>query len=219
MVALAVYALYKYQLNKRLEVERLRLRISRDLHDDIGSTLSSINILARSSLAKAPEDNSNSLLLEKIQQRSQKTLDAMDDLIWNTRPENDSLESLIVRMREYAAEILEAAGVEFTLNCPAAITSIKLDMQQKRNLFLIFKEAINNLAKYSNTRNAFIHFDYQKKFLQMIIIDEGKGFTLTSIKKGNGLDNMQHRAAEMNAQFEIHSANGKGTTIRVHVPV
>ena len=218
-IALAVYALYKYQLNKRLEVERLRLRISRDLHDDIGSTLSSINILARSSLAKAPEDNSNSLLLEKIQQRSQKTLDAMDDLIWNTRPENDSLESLIVRMREYAAEILEAAGIEFTLNCPAAITSIKLDMQQKRNLFLIFKEAINNLAKYSDTRNAFIHFDYQKKFLQMIIIDEGKGFALTSIKKGNGLDNMQHRAAEMNAQFDIHSANGKGTTIRVHVPV
>jgi signal transduction histidine kinase len=143
----------------------------------------------------------------------------MDDLIWNTKPENDSLESLIVRMREYGAEILEAAGIGLTLNCPVALYSIKLDMQQKRNLYLIFKEAINNLAKYSNTKNAFIQFEYQKRFLEMIIKDEGPGFTLASIKKGNGLDNMQYRATEMNAQFEINSGNGNGTTIRVHVPV
>ena len=203
-----------------MEVERLRLRISRDLHDDIGSTLSSINILARSSLKKNEgKEEPDTLLLQKIQQRSQKTLDAMDDLIWNTRPENDSLETLIVRMREYAAEVLEAAGISFTLHSPNSINHVKLDMQQKRNLYLIFKEAVNNLAKYSNTKKASIHFEYQKKFLQMIITDEGTGFTLTSIKKGNGLDNMQHRATEMNAQFEIQSGNGRGTTIKVHVPV
>lgn len=220
LIVSAVYLLYRYQLNKRLEVERLRYRISRDLHDDIGSTLSSINILARSSMGKNSEqDESNTVLLQKIQQRSQRTLDAMDDLIWNTKPENDSLESLIIRMREYAAEVLEAAGINYTLNCPATIHHLKLDMQQKKNLYLIFKEAVNNLAKYSKSSNAMIGFDYQKKFLHMLIADEGSGFSYTSIKKGNGLDNMQSRAAEMNAQFDIQSGNGRGTTIRVNVPV
>ena len=219
-VAVSLYTFYRYQLNKKLEVERLRLSISRDLHDDIGSTLSSINILARSSLAKnSSHDESNVVLLQKIQQRSQRTLDAMDDLIWNTKPENDSLESLIIRMREYAAEVLEAAGIDFTLDCPASIGNLKLEMQQKKNLYLIFKEAVNNLAKYSNSSRALIRFEYEKKLLQMVIIDEGSGFTITSIKKGDGLDNMQSRAAEMNAQLEIKSGVGRGTTIQVDVPV
>ena len=157
--------------------------------------------------------NDSMVLLQKIQQRSQKTLDAMDDLVWNTKPENDSLESLIVRMREYSAEALEAAGISFTLESPEALNNVKLNMQQRKNLYLIFKEAVNNLAKYSNTKKAFISLSIRKNFLRMIIMDEGTGFTITSIKKGNGLDNMQSRAAEMNAQLEIHSGENQGTTV------
>ena len=219
LIAASVYTLYRYQLNKRLEVERLRSNISRDLHDDIGSTLSSINILSKSSLTQYEENGGDLLVLQKIQQRSQKMLDAMDDLIWNTKPENDSLESLIVRMREYAAEVLEAAGIRFALESPEALNNVKLNMQQRKNLYLIFKEAVNNLAKYSKTKKAFIRFEQQKKYLRMVIIDEGTGFTITSIKKGNGLDNMQSRAAEMNAQLEIRSGENKGTTISLDMPV
>lgn len=220
IAGISIYALYKYQLNKRLEVERFRLRVSRDLHDDIGSTLSSINILCKSSLSNEMENGNDSMiLLQKIQQRSQKTLDAMDDLVWSTKPGNESLDNLIVRMREYAAEVLEAARISFTLESPEALNNVKLSMQQRKNLYLIFKEAVNNLAKYSKTKKASIRFEQQKKFLRMIIIDEGTGFTMASIKKGNGLDNMQSRAAEMNAQFEIHSSENKGTTISVHLPV
>ena len=215
----SIYSLYKYQLNKRLEMERLRSHISRDLHDDIGSTLSSINILSKSNLIPHRENGDNKIILQKIQQRSQKMLDAMDDLIWNTKPENDSLDSLLVRMREYAGETLEGSGISFTLNSPPAINHIKLDMQQKRNLFLIFKEAVNNLAKYSNSKNANIQFDYQKKQLQMIITDEGTGFSVSAVKRGNGLGNMQTRAAELNAHLEIRSGTGLGTTIIVQLPV
>ena len=220
VVGLSIYILYKYQLNKKLEVERFRLRVSRDLHDDIGSTLSSINILCKSSLSNEMENGNNStILLQKIQQRSQKTLDAMDDLVWSTKPGNDSLDDLIVRMREYAAEVLEAAGISFTLESPEVLNDVKLNMQQRKNLYLIFKEAVNNLAKYSKTKKAFIRFEQQKKYLRMIIVDEGTGFTMASVKKGNGLDNMQSRAAEMNAQLEIHSSENKGTMISVDMPV
>ena len=220
VVGSSIYTLYKYQLNKKLEVERFRLRVSRDLHDDIGSTLSSINILCKSSMSNDMENGNDSMiLLQKIQQRSQKTLDAMDDLVWSTKPGNDSLDSLIVRMREYAAEVLEAAGISFSLESPDSLNYVKLNMQQRKNLYLIFKEAVNNLAKYSKTKKASIRFEQQKKYLRMIIIDEGAGFTITSIKKGNGLDNMQSRAAEMNAQLEIHSGEGKGTTVSVQMLV
>jgi len=219
VVGASIYILYKYQLNKKLEVERFRLRVSRDLHDDIGSTLSSINILCKSSLSGEPENGNDNVILQKIQQRSQKTLDAMDDLIWNTKPENDSMESLIVRMREHASEVLEAAGISFTLESPESISNVKLNIQQRKNLYLIFKEAINNLAKYSKTKKASIQFEQQKKFLRMIIIDEGTGFTMASIRKGNGLENMQSRAAEMNAQLEIRSGEGRGTTVSVQMPV
>ena len=92
-------------------------------------------------------------------------------------------------------------------------------MQQRKNLYLIFKEAVNNLAKYSKTKKSSIRLEQEKKYLRMVIIDEGTGFTMASIKKGNGLDNMQSRAAEMNAQLEIHSSENKGTTISVHMPV
>ena len=220
VAGLSIYTLYKYQLNKKLEVERFRLRVSRDLHDDIGSTLSSINILCKSSMTNEMKNGDDSMiLLQKIQQRSQKTLDAMDDLVWSTKPGNDSLDSLIVRMREYAAEVLEAAGISFTIESPEALNNVKLNMQQRKNLYLIFKEAVNNLAKYSKTKKASIRFEQQKKYLRMVIIDEGTGFTITSIKKGNGLDNMQSRAAEMNAQLEIRSSENKGTTISLDMPV
>jgi signal transduction histidine kinase len=115
--------------------------------------------------------------------------------------------------------VLEAAGISYTLHSSDSLHSLKLTMQQKKNLYLIFKEAVNNLAKYSNSSLAVIRFEYSKKLLQMTIADEGIGFTLTSIKKGNGLDNMQVRAAELNAQFEIQSEKGCGTTVRVHVPI
>jgi signal transduction histidine kinase len=214
----AIYGIYRYQFHKQLEVERLRSRISRDLHDDIGSTLSSINILAKSSLTGFVKADDDKLLLQKIQSRSQKMLDAMDDLIWNTKPEHDSLESLTVRMREYGSEVMESAGITFTVHCPAILNNLKLDMEQKKNIYLIFKEAINNLAKYSRSKTAFVDFTQDKDCLEMVIRDEGIGFTPTTRKKGNGLENMRSRAAEMKAKLEITNAN-PGTTIKIQVPV
>ena len=216
-----IYLVYRYQLSKRLEVERLRFRISRDLHDDIGSTLSSINILAKSTLANAHEtaNNDHEVLLQKIQYRSQKMLDAMDDLIWNTKPGHESLESLTIRMREYGSEVLEAAGICLTLVAPESLNRIKLSMDTRKNLYLIFKEAVNNLAKYSNSSEAVVHFKRDKNFLEMQISDRGIGFTESAAGKGNGLENMRSRAKDMHAQLDILSSNGSGTTIRLRMPL
>jgi len=194
--------------------------VSRDLHDDIGSTLSSINILAKSSLShRTKEQEGNNLLLRKIQHQSQKMLDAMDDLVWTTKPGHDSLESLTVRMREYGSEVLEATAISFTLNCPEALNDMKLTMEQRKNLYLIFKEAVNNLAKYSCSMHAKIDFQFAKHLLIMTVHDDGIGFSKLPGKNGNGLENMKARAAEMKAQLDIISHTGSGTTIRLELPV
>lgn len=215
-----MYAIYRYKLYKRLEVERFRLRVSRDLHDDIGSTLSSINILAKSSLSRrSREQEDENPLLHKIQRQSQKMLDAMDDLIWNTKPDHDSVESLTVRMREYGSEVLEASAISFTLDCPESLNNMKLTMEQRKNIYLIFKEALNNLAKYSCSKNAKIDFQSAKHLLIMTIQDDGVGFSKLPGNNGNGLENMKARAAELKAQLDIISYKGSGTTIRLELPV
>ena len=215
-----MYTIYRYKLYKRLEVERFRLRVSRDLHDDIGSTLSSINILAKSSLSRQPrEQEVDNLLLHEIQRQSQKMLDAMDDLIWNTKPGHDSVESLTVRIREYGSEVLEASAISFTLDCPESLNNMKLTMEQRKNIYLIFKEALNNLAKYSCSTHAKIDFQSAKNLLIMTIHDDGVGVSKLPGKNGNGLENMKARAAEMKAQLEIISYKGSGTTIRLELPV
>ena len=217
--AAVMYAIYRYKLYKRLEVERFRLRVSRDLHDDIGSTLSSINILAKSSLSRRSREQEDDNLLHKIQRQSQKMLDAMDDLIWNTKPGHDSVESLTVRMREYGSEVLEASAISFTLDCPESLNNMKLTMEQRKNIYLIFKEALNNLAKYSCSTHAKIDFQSAKNLLIMTIQDDGVGVNKLPGKNGNGLENMKARAAEMKARLDIISYKGSGTTIRLELPV
>jgi len=214
-----LFAFYRMRMNRLLAIEKMRQRFSRDLHDDIGSTLSSINILSKTSIANKNANGSNELqILEKIHQRSQKMLDAMDDIIWSTKPENDSVEDLTVRMNEYASETLEAAGIHYALQCPDSLAKLKLNVEQKKNLFLIFKEAVNNLAKYSESRNAYISFGQKSSLLSLTVKDEGKGFS-EKVRKGNGLQNMADRASEIDAKLEIISEPGMGTTIRVDLPV
>lgn len=209
------FAFHRMRINKLLAIEKMRQRFSRDLHDDIGSTLSSINILART--AGAENDGSNTM--KKIQQRSQKMLDAMDDIIWSTKPDNDALESLIIRTREYAGEVLEAAGIQYEIIVQENMPPIRLNMEQKKNMYLIIKEAVNNLAKYSQSPTAAIHFTYSNNRLQLLIKDEGVGFTVDGVLKGNGLQNMKTRATEMNAELLVNSGAGKGTAINIKLPL
>lgn len=211
VIAVIAFAFHRMRINKILAIEKMRQRFSRDLHDDIGSTLSSINILAKT----GSQEHNAAETLTKIQSRSQKMLDAMDDIVWSTKPDNDALESLIIRTREYAGEVLEAAGINYEIKIPENFPAVKLNMEQKKNLFLIIKEAVNNLAKYSHSKTASIQFAFQHSMLKVIIKDEGTGFEPEMIKKGNGLLNMQSRASEIMAHLILESSPGKGTLVKV----
>lgn len=203
------------ETERQREQENVRLRISRDLHDDIGSTLSSINMLSHSAKKRMEEKDDVKLseALEKIGERTQSTLDNMSDIIWSIKPENDSLTNILSHMRIYAGTVLEAKKINYTTDFPPDNDQFHLPPDLKNNLYLIFKEAVNNLAKYSRCSKASIELKIQGKKIRMTIEDNGEGFDPSNASKGNGLNNMKRRAEESGAVLNITSETGKGTRV------
>lgn len=219
---------------KEEAVHKERQRLSRDLHDDIGSTLSSINIISnmmlRNDLLNHPDESGEKLKssVEKINERSQRLLDNMSDIVWSVNPENDAMEEVLARMRMYATTVLEAKGINYNIDFPTSNIDYKLPLDVKNNLYLIFKEAVNNLAKYSNASQANVKVKVNEGILNLIIEDNGVGFTSVSTSSGlnseaksggNGLRNMQSRADEIKADLKIESELSVGTTVMLQLTI
>ena len=214
------YSFYRLRLNRLLAVEKIRNKVARDLHDDVGSTLSTINILSSMAKTKLLTDTvKTSEYISKITDNSQHMMEAMDDIVWSIKPDNDNMQRIVARMREYASSILEPKDIDIDFDIDEAIYNLKLDMETRRDVFLIFKEAVNNSAKYSRCSKIKIHIEIENKKLTMSISDNGKGFDVPTADSGNGLGNMHKRAAALHAAINIKSEVGKGTDILLVVPV
>ncbi|HVS94955.1 MAG TPA: two-component regulator propeller domain-containing protein [Puia sp.] len=287
ILALA-YALYRFRLNQVLRIERLRHKISTDLHDDIGSTLSSISILSDMALqeeevtrpapstqtilptghsaSSAPHSSNPSpsihpvtpaasstphssnpspsihpvtpaasspvlpaghsapatmlpAMIREIRDNSLSLLEKMDDIVWSINPRNDTLESLMLRVRRFAAQLFEARGIEYDIDIEPGIRHLRLQMEHRQNLYLIMKEAINNLVKYANAYKATIRVQAVRNHLVVQITDDGNGFDEAAGRTGNGIMNMKDRAAVMRADLAIDTAPGHGTTVMLTVKI
>jgi signal transduction histidine kinase len=196
------------RLKRQEELERMRQNIAKDLHDDMGSTLSSINIMSK----VAMNESDNALYLQKISTYSARIMETMSDMVWSINPGNDSLEQVIVRMREFAIEVLDSQHIEFELT-ETIPERIVLDAEKRKNIFLIFKEAINNAAKYSQAKNVKVTLSYSQNQLYMKVSDDGIGFDIAQSKAGNGLRNLQTRAKEIGGELIQKSRVGSGTVI------
>jgi ligand-binding sensor domain-containing protein/two-component sensor histidine kinase len=217
----SVYFVYWYNVNQLKMRVQLRNKIARDLHDDIGSTLSGINIFSKIALQKINHNETGSSeLLEKISDRSEKTMDALSDIVWSISTKNDRIDNFLVKAREYMAETLEPQGIRYQMHVDEDISSLKLGMELRKEFYLIFKEAICNASKYAECTLIEIFLKKEKDTFSLTIRDNGKGFDINKITPGNGLENMQHRAEKMNAKLVISSAEGKGTSIILsfHIP-
>jgi two-component system sensor histidine kinase UhpB len=206
------------QRSKRLfEIEKLRNNIARDLHDDIGSALSSINIISKVVLENPSEKENVHVHLKKIQDNSGHMLESMSDIVWTINPVNDSFEKVIFKMKEFAADILEPMNIQYEFIQSNDLSNVKLDLNQRKNLYLIFKEAINNSAKYSNCSRVTIRILDQNGDLILEVKDNGTGFDGAGKFSGNGLKNINQRAAEMNGLISVMSEKEKGTTISLKI--
>lgn len=219
MVFASAFALYRYRVYQLLLLERLRTRIARDLHDDIGSTLSSISIfseMARKEIETvAPKSNQ---LLGRIGDNSRSLIEAMDDIVWAINPDNDSLDEAIERIREFATEMFEAKNIAFTIQLPNDHRYQKLSMEARKNIFLIAKEAINNVVKHSRCTSASVVFKRENNELELVVSDNGVGIT-TNIAFGNGLKNMERRAQSLGGTLTIISSGGNGTTTTLRLKI
>ena len=194
----------------------LRNKIASDLHDDVGSTLSSISLFSQMAQQQSKEVIP---MLETIGDSSRKMLEAMADIVWTINPENDQFEKIILRMRSFAYELLGVRKIDFEFIADEEVTKIKLPMNVRKNLYLIFKEATNNMVKYSGADKALFTIKEEKNRLIMLINDNGKGFDSQQSREGNGLKNMKRRADEIKAQFKIVSNPGKGTSVQLSIAV
>ncbi|HEX5651725.1 MAG TPA: triple tyrosine motif-containing protein, partial [Chitinophagaceae bacterium] len=218
LIALAaiaiIYGIYRYRLQQVLRLQSIRNRIAADLHDDIGSTLNSISVYSE----VAKKDNEGKThALEMIGESSRKVIDAMSDIVWTINPNNDSFERIVLRMRSLSYNLLRARQIDFIFRADENLNDLKLSMEERRNFYLIFKEALNNLIKYSNAKRASVLLSKNASHITLQIRDDGIGFDTKQKYNGNGLINMQKRSKEINAELHIESGDGIGTSIQLRL--
>ncbi len=218
LVAFFFYAMYRYRMNQLLRVEKLRDRISLNLHDDIGSTLSSISILSEMALHRNT-DNESEKMLDEIKENSLVMMDRMDDIVWSINPKNDSLENLFARIRVFAGRLFEAKEIEYNINIDENIRHVQLNMEYRQHIYLIMKEAINNIIKHADCTEAKINASYKAPWLEIVISDNGKGIQINQTTGGNGLYSMKKRASEIKGEIKIQPGVRNGTTVSLRVKI
>ena len=213
----AAFLLYRYRVTRLLEVANMRTRIATDLHDDIGANLTKIAIL--SEVAKQQHgDGHDDSPLSAIARISRESVAAMSDIVWAINPQRDHLIDLVRRMRREAEELFTARDIKLTFQAPGEEQDLRLGVDVRRDLFLIFKEAINNAARHSGCKQVMIGFRIEGPWLKLQIADDGTGFDISTESDGSGLENMRQRSAALGGEFNIRSGANEGTTIRLIVP-
>ena len=200
--------------NEQLQtkMQTIRNKIAQDLHDDIGSTLSSISIISNIAIKEKNTDQTTATMME-IKDSSISLMEKMDDIVWSINPRNDSLENLLSRIKRFATTLFEAKNIDYAIHIQENINEVKLPMEWRQHIYLILKEAINNLVKYSDASLAGIRVGFRDSRLEIELEDNGKGFDTSRPVTGNGLLSMRSRADLMQAELVIRSSEGQGVQV------
>ena len=217
------YLIYQYKIRQALKIEKLRLKISSDLHDEIGTSLSSIAIFAELiKRDKKSSDNKFSDKLERIENISRELVDKMSDIVWMVNPGNDKFEDALLKLKDYALTILESRDIDVVFNVDEFDKDFVLAMELRRNLLLIYKELITNAAKYSKAKKVIIQLKLEENHTKKIILiikDNGIGFDYNTIRKGNGVKNIIRRSEELGGKCDIITKPGNGTIAKIEIPL
>ncbi len=208
-----IWSLYRFRVRQLLEVERVRLRIAGDLHDEIGSGLSGIALTGDLLKRQMDDGTTKPELLERMTNNARNLASSLDSIIWLIDPQKESIQDLVLKCKAAAQELLYDKKVVFEDDISPEMMNYKLLATIRRNLYLIFKEVIHNIQKHSNATEVTISFNLQNGRVQLSISDNGNGFDENEIVKGNGLDSIKRRAKEIQATLEIKSISGNGTTL------
>jgi len=216
LIGISLY-ISRYRLQNRMKELELRQRIAADLHDEVGSSLSSIHMLSQIASQQQKDDATGNDILQRLSNNARETMDKMSDIVWMIKP-GDGEGNLKLRIEQYVYELNSDLNIDITTEL-GALEKENLTMEQRRNIYLIFKEAMNNALKYSGSGKVDIKTNVADKILTMMIKDYGTGFDQNTRRKGNGLGNMYKRAKELGGHLAIQSEPGKGTVIELTTPI
>ncbi|GAA3979611.1 ligand-binding sensor domain-containing protein [Mucilaginibacter dorajii] len=211
-----VYGLYRYRIAQLFKLLQIRQRIATDLHDDIGSTLSNINILSELSKKSLENPSQANKFLDRISEEVQTSSQSLDDIIWSINTHNDNWGETFSRMRRYAAEVFENSGILYTIKLEEQAGTNALKMEKRRDVFLIYKEILNNIHKHAGATEVEINMRFNKQQLIMSISDNGKGFDKSLQTHRNGLKNLNNRVARWKGTINIET-NKAGTHIHIAI--
>ncbi len=232
LLATGVYVFFRYKKQSKRKAEekmlKERLAISQDLHDNIGSTLSSIAVYSEVAKIEGEKNSQQQVseLLEKISTISNEMVTEMNDIVWAINPRNDSMQKIIQRMESFAKPLAAARNIQFELVYDDAFLLLPLQMDKRKNFYLVFKEAVNNAIKYSAAKEIVAKITIVNRELVLQVTDDGVGFNVEAEMKtgrsslsGNGLHNMYKRTEELNGSLDIQSAVNRGTNIVLKFPL
>jgi len=227
LIGLVIYTAYRRRIGRLIELERVRTRIATDLHDDIGSSLSRMAILS-----EVVKQDTGKMRIESVERltdiadTARTLVDSMSDIVWSIDPRRDDVRSVILRVRQFAADVLEAKGVKWELLSTPELDRVKLSPEQRRHLFLIFKEALTNIARHADCANVSLMIRVNGHQLSAEISDDGSGLTPSSSPNapenghgGHGLENMRARATQIGGRLDINSTPSVGTLITLTIPL
>jgi ligand-binding sensor domain-containing protein/signal transduction histidine kinase len=218
LMALAVYGFYRYRLAQRLELEHVRTRIATDLHDDIGSSLSGMAFLSEAVKRQMGSSRPEAFeMVSEVAAMARGLARSLSDVVWSIDPQRDDLNNVITRVRQSAA-VLESQGIAWLLEAPPQPEKVKLTPEQRHHLFLIFKEALNNIARHAHCTSASLTITVGDHKLHAEIVDDGCGFG-SEEHQGNGLRNMKLRAEQLGGRIIVDSAAGRGVRLNLTVPL
>lgn len=213
-----LYMTYRYRVAQFIKMEKMRNHISRDLHDEIGSSVSSVNILSNVAKDQLGTAHPVTPLLTQIGLSAQQAGESINEIIWSIHPKNDSTQKIVLRMKELAADAFEMNKIQYQLHFDPTLQSLQIPMYQRQHLLMIYKEALNNMIKYAGCTEANIRMQTTGKMIELTVKDNGVGFDIAAHQSGYGLKNMEERAKEMKGSLNINTSPGKGCSIVLKFP-
>ncbi len=211
IISLLFFVFFNYREQQIKKLNSLRLSIARDMHDDMGSNLSNIKMLSELELIKSNANPKESF--RKIAEKTNQVMQSMSEIVWSINPSNDSMDSIILKIQEFAIDILETKGIGLKFDIDQNVAQAKLELEDRRHFYLIFKELINNAAKYSQATEVILQIHYRHKTLSVSFSDNGIGFDPLLVNSGNGLKNLQSRVKLLNSHINIQS-DENGTKVQ-----
>lgn len=215
----SAYGAFRYRVAQLMKLERVRARISADLHDDIGASLSQIVVLSEVASAHLDEAHPAAVgPLAEIAIISREVVDSIGDMVWVINPRYERLNDLVARVRRFAGDILGSRDISLQFHGPDASDDPLLSTEVRRHFLLVAKEAVNNIARHSGATEAHIDFALHGRRLTLRVSDNGRGFDDAACRLGNGLANIRRRASWLGGSAELHASPGDGTVITVIAP-